>query len=130
LHGQRTFDVVTSRALAPLTRLIPWSMPLVSADGVLLAMKGSSLEQEISSASAELERFGCAPPAILELGVEVVSTAGSGEALSPTRAVRVAHADPSQVAWRAGVGKDVGTESRARRPRGSAQRSARRRHNG
>jgi 16S rRNA (guanine527-N7)-methyltransferase len=130
LHGQRTFDVVTSRALAPLTRLVPWSMPLVSAHGVLLAMKGSSLEEEIVSASAALERFGCAPPEILELGVEVVSTAAPGETLSPTRAVRVAHADPSQVAWRVGVGRGVGTESRARRPQGSTQRSARRRHSG
>jgi 16S rRNA (guanine527-N7)-methyltransferase len=130
LHGQRTFDVVTSRALAPLTRLVPWSMPLVSAHGVLLAMKGSALEEEIVSASAALERFGCAPPEILELGVEVVSTAAPGETLSPTRAVRVAHADPSQVAWRVGVGRGVGTESRARRPQGSTQRSARRRHSG
>src|SRR4051812_26987441 len=30
LHGERTFDVVTSRAVAPLDRLLGWSMPLVS----------------------------------------------------------------------------------------------------
>ena len=29
LHGVRTFDVVTSRAVAPLERLLQWSMPLV-----------------------------------------------------------------------------------------------------
>ena len=30
LHGVRTFDVVTSRAVAPLERLLQWSMPLVA----------------------------------------------------------------------------------------------------
>ena len=33
LHGARTFDVVTSRAVAPLERLLGWSMPLVSPTG-------------------------------------------------------------------------------------------------
>jgi 16S rRNA (guanine527-N7)-methyltransferase len=123
LHGERVFDVVTSRALAPLGRLLQWSMPLVAPDGVLVAMKGRSLEEEIESAADELRRFGCAPPEILELGVEVASTAGSTGALSTTRAVRVAHADPSRVAWPSAVV----AKSRARRPRSSMQRSAGRR---
>src|SRR5690606_7879524 len=42
LHGARTFDVVTSRAVAPLDRLLAWSMPLVAARGALIALKGSS----------------------------------------------------------------------------------------
>lgn len=92
LHGERVFDVVTSRALAPLDRLLAWSMPLVAPDGVLLAMKGRSLEGEIQEAASALRTLGCAPPEVLELGV------GSG--LSTTRAVRVAHAEPARVAWR------------------------------
>jgi 16S rRNA (guanine527-N7)-methyltransferase len=126
LHGERVFGVVTARALAPLTRLLPWSMPLVEPDGVLLAMKGRSLETEIEAAADELRHWGCAAPEILELGLGVASTAAAGGALSTTRAVRVAHADPTRVAWRPAVR----AESRARRPRGSAQRSVRRRHNG
>jgi 16S rRNA (guanine527-N7)-methyltransferase len=124
LHGRRVFDVVTSRALAPLGRLLEWSIPLVAPDGVLLAMKGRSLEDEIQAAAAELRRLGCAPPEILELGVEVASTAPAGGALSTTRAVRVAHVDPSRVAWRTAVD----AKSRARRPRSSGQPSAGRRH--
>jgi 16S rRNA (guanine527-N7)-methyltransferase len=124
LHGQRVFDVVTSRALAPLGRLLEWSMPLVAPSGVLLAMKGRSLEEEIEAASDQLARLGCAPPEILELGLEVASTAATGSELSTTRAVRVAHADPSRVAWRTAVG----AKSRARRPRSSGQPSAGRRH--
>ena len=33
LHGQREFSVVTSRAVAPLGRLLDWSMPLVRQGG-------------------------------------------------------------------------------------------------
>ncbi|WP_460710404.1 16S rRNA (guanine(527)-N(7))-methyltransferase RsmG [Nocardioides dilutus] len=126
LHGHRVFDIVTSRALAPLTRLLQWSMPLVAPHGTLLAMKGKSLEEEIEAAQEELKRLRCATPEILELGVQVVSTAAPQGGLSATRAVRVAHADPSRVAWPTGVG----AQTRARRPRGSANQSAGRRHSG
>jgi 16S rRNA (guanine527-N7)-methyltransferase len=124
LHGQRVFDVVTSRALAPLGRLLEWSMPLVAPDGVLLAMKGRSLEAEIEAAADDLRRLGCAPPEILELGVQAASAAAAGGTLSTTRAVRVAHADPARVAWRTAVG----AKSSSRRPRSSGQPSAGRRY--
>lgn len=91
LHGERVFDVVTSRALAPLERLLVWSMPLVAPHGAMVAMKGRSLEEEIVAAAATLRRLRCGEPEVLELGVD------SG--LSTTRAVRVAHADPAKVAW-------------------------------
>jgi len=68
LHGTRRFDVVTSRAVAPLPRLLDWSMPLVAASGCMLAMKGSSVADEVADARADLERWGCAPPAVLEVG--------------------------------------------------------------
>ena len=51
LHGERTFDVVTSRAVAPLERLLGWSMPLVAPTGALVAMKGTSVEDEIEAAA-------------------------------------------------------------------------------
>ena len=86
VHGER-FEVVTARAVAPLSRLLEWTMPLVSARGALLAMKGSSLEAELTDAAPVLRRLHCAPPQILELGVPP----------STTRVVRVAHVDPSRV---------------------------------
>jgi 16S rRNA (guanine527-N7)-methyltransferase len=89
LHRTRTFDVVTSRAVAPLTRLLAWSMPLVAPRGALVAMKGSSLPEEITEASATLSRLGCGEPETLSLGANVVNP--------PTLAVRVAWADPRQV---------------------------------
>ena len=68
LHGEATFDVVTSRAVAPLPRLLAWSMPLVAAGGALLAMKGSRAGEEVDGARAELRALGCADPEVLLLG--------------------------------------------------------------
>jgi len=84
LHGEATFDVVTSRAVAPLPRLLAWSMPLVAAGGALLAMKGSRAGEEIDGARAELRALGCADPEVLFLG------SGAPAFLDPpTRVVRV-----------------------------------------
>lgn len=56
LHGERRFDVVTARALAPLERLVGWAMPLVGRGGELVAMKGSSAADEIEAAQAVLRQ--------------------------------------------------------------------------
>jgi 16S rRNA (guanine527-N7)-methyltransferase len=53
-HSQR-YDVVVSRALAPLDRLIGWCNRLRAADGVILALKGSSAADEIRAARHQLE---------------------------------------------------------------------------
>lgn len=87
LHGKRTFDVVTSRAVAPLERLLGWSMPLVSPQGALVALKGSSIGEEIEAAREVLEELGCSEPEILILGEGVLEAV--------THAVRVSWADPS-----------------------------------
>jgi 16S rRNA (guanine527-N7)-methyltransferase len=88
LHGKQRFDVVTSRALAPLGRLLEWSMPLVAPTGALVAMKGSSVGGEIDEARQTLDRLGCAEPEVLVLGKDPASTA---------TVVRVAWRDPSRV---------------------------------
>ena len=91
LHGSVTYDVVTSRAVAPLTRLLGWSMPLVSPHGSLVAMKGQSVIEEITEAQHLLHSWRCGVPEVLELGTGVVDP--------PTTVVRVAWADPTQVGW-------------------------------
>jgi 16S rRNA (guanine527-N7)-methyltransferase len=91
LHGERTYDVVTSRAVAPLDRLLRWSMPLVSAHGALVAMKGSSVSAEVEEAAPVLRELGCASPEVITLG--------EGRLETVTCAVRVAWADPSHVSW-------------------------------
>lgn len=74
LHGSAVFDVVTSRAVAPLGRLSRWSLPLVRPGGLLLAMKGSSAPEELSSSRPELERLG---------GVDAQVRIVGGEWLTP-----------------------------------------------
>lgn len=112
LHGERHFDVVTSRAVAPLERLLGWSMPLVAPHGALVAMKGSSIREEIDAAAPVLHKLRCAVPEVRSLGAGVVDP--------QTVVVRVAHADPGQVvlgdARRAG-GRSGGKSRKARRRR-------------
>ena len=51
---QHSYDVVVARALAPLARLIGWCNPLRAADGVILALKGSSAADEVAAAERQL----------------------------------------------------------------------------
>lgn len=109
LHGARTFDVVTSRAVAPLPRLLGWSMPLVAPTGSLVAMKGSSVRDEVDEAAEALAEWGCAEPEVVVLGEGLVD--------APTYALRVAWADPATVSWPLAVGRAGrgGTAGRDRR---------------
>lgn len=89
LHGGPRHDVVTSRALAPLGRLLGWSMPLVAPTGALVAMKGASVGDEIEAAGPDLSRWQCARPEVLVLGAGIVDP--------PTTVVRVVRAEPARV---------------------------------
>ena len=62
-------------------------MPQVAPAGALVAMKGSSVVEEIEAARPVLRKLRCAEP--------VVSTVGEGRIPDPTAVVRVAWADPS-----------------------------------
>jgi 16S rRNA (guanine527-N7)-methyltransferase len=90
--GDRTFDVVTARAVAPLDRLARWCLPLVAPGGELLAMKGASASAEAQSAGAALRTLGCPPPVVIELGAGVLA--------ETTWAVRVARPETGPVGWR------------------------------
>lgn len=111
LHGSRRFDVVTSRAVAPLSRLLAWSMPLVAPHGALLAMKGSSIEEEIAAAASTLAALGCAAPEVRVLGSELLDRG--------TTTVRVAWQDPTRVSWPPAA---VAEATTGRRQRKSAKR--------
>jgi len=81
LHGQRTFDVVTSRAVAPLDRLSEWSLPLVRSGGLFLAMKGSSVQAELDSAARAIAAGRGVLDQVVELGAEFLD--------HPVRVVRI-----------------------------------------
>ena len=81
LHGVAAFDVVTSRAVAPLDRLSRWSLPLVRSGGSFLAMKGSSAETEIAAAAKVISKEKGEVRGVLELGQGLLD--------SPVRVVHV-----------------------------------------
>ncbi len=56
-HRQQ-YDVAVCRAVGPLRELLEYTLPLVKVGGVLLAMKGPSLEKELEDASDALHRLG------------------------------------------------------------------------
>ena len=81
--------MVTSRAVAPLGRLLDWSMPLVRQGGVLVAMKGSSAQEEIDASAKELRKHGAGAVEVLVCGVGVIEP--------PTTVVRVEGTRPSRL---------------------------------
>jgi 16S rRNA (guanine527-N7)-methyltransferase len=91
LAGGDRFEVVTSRALAPLPKLLAWSLPLLAASGAVLALKGSSAQDEIDAASAELTRW--------KVHAEVLVRAAPG--VSPATVVRVVADDAAGLGWQA-----------------------------
>ena len=87
LQGEAVFDVVTSRAVAPMGRLAGWSLPLVRIDGLFLAMKGSSAGDEVEAAGVDIGRLGGRDVQVVTVGdawltppVTVVSVRKSGTA--------------------------------------------------
>ncbi len=99
---RHAFDVVTSRALAPLPRVVAWSLPLVASGGAVLAMKGSSAAQEIEAAAADLARW--------HARAEVVVCEVPG--VSPATVVRVVAGPGAAIGWPAST-----TTRRRRRER-------------
>lgn len=51
-----SFDVVTARAVAPLDRLLGWTIPWLRPGGTLYALKGARWEEELRVAVPELRR--------------------------------------------------------------------------
>lgn len=57
LHGELVGDVVTSRAVAALDKLLRWTFPLVRPGGVLVALKGRRAQEEVEAARGTLRRL-------------------------------------------------------------------------
>jgi 16S rRNA (guanine527-N7)-methyltransferase len=69
-----TFDVVTARAVAPLVKLLDWSLPLLRDGGRLLALKGETAAQEIAEVRAGKRRNAVASIKVHSLGGRFVDT--------------------------------------------------------
>jgi 16S rRNA (guanine527-N7)-methyltransferase len=53
-----SFDLVTARAVAPLSRLLPWTIPFLRPAGVLCAVKGERWREELEEATPVLAQMG------------------------------------------------------------------------
>ena len=51
------FDVATARAVARLSKLLPFTAPLVEEGGYLLLVKGQRADEELAEAARELRKF-------------------------------------------------------------------------
>jgi 16S rRNA (guanine527-N7)-methyltransferase len=114
LHGTREFSVVTSRAVAPLARLLDWSMPLVRQGGALVAMKGASVADEVAAAAGALRRHGAGAVEVLTLGAGLIEP--------PTTVVRVEATRPSGLGW--GAAPTPSSSARSPRSRTKKRKSA------
>ncbi|MFC8597771.1 MULTISPECIES: 16S rRNA (guanine(527)-N(7))-methyltransferase RsmG [unclassified Isoptericola] len=65
-HDAFEVDVVTSRAVAALSKLARMSLPLVRRGGAMVVLKGRNVEREIDPARKVLRSFKTAEPEILE----------------------------------------------------------------
>ncbi|MET7639250.1 16S rRNA (guanine(527)-N(7))-methyltransferase RsmG [Streptomyces sp. NPDC005438] len=64
--------VVTARAVAPLDRLAGWGVPLLRPFGEMLALKGSTAEEELRGARAALHKLGVVETSVLSVGEDTV----------------------------------------------------------
>ncbi len=78
--GRLVGDVVTARAVAPLERLAGLALGLARPGGLVLAMKGAGVEQEVARARPVLRRLGARDVAVVH--------AGNGRVSPPPTVVR------------------------------------------
>lgn len=70
------YAVVTCRAVAPMTRLAGWTIPLLMTHGRLIALKGRSAQAEVEKAWKSIVKAGGCDPHVLEapVGADLEST--------------------------------------------------------
>ena len=69
-EGQKvTAQIVTSRAVAPLDKLLDWSWPLVQKGGKVLAIKGEKAQEELENAQKGISFLKDSPATITTCGL-------------------------------------------------------------
>lgn len=53
-----SFDLVTARAVAPLERLVGWTVPFLRPGGLVYAIKGGRWQEELAAAAEALRTWG------------------------------------------------------------------------
>lgn len=55
--NSKKYDIITSRAVAPLKTILKYAAPLLKPDGYFIAYKSIRTQEEISEASADLKKY-------------------------------------------------------------------------
>lgn len=63
------YAVVTCRAVAPMTKLAGWTLPLLKSHGRLVALKGRSAQAELDKAAREISRLHGMNPRVCDAPV-------------------------------------------------------------
>lgn len=66
------FDIVTSRAVASMEKLIPYAIPRLKKDGYFIAFKSVKVKEEISEAEKILKRYDAKVTDIIEYDLPLV----------------------------------------------------------
>jgi 16S rRNA (guanine527-N7)-methyltransferase len=96
LAGSLVVDAVVARAVAPLDRLVGWTLPLLRPGGRLLALKGERADTELVDAAEAVRAAGGSDAEVVGVGEAgrqtaarvVVVTRGAGPAAGTTAASR------------------------------------------
>lgn len=105
--GRLAVDVVVARAVAPLQRLVRWSLPLLVPGGQLLALKGASAAGELTAAEPLLRRLGATEWDVRRVGTVLADPA--------TTVIRIAAGErPPAAVRRAGGRSSDGSAPRRR----------------
>jgi 16S rRNA (guanine527-N7)-methyltransferase len=56
---QKNFDIVVSRAVAALSRLYPWAQPFLKTNGLLMAIKGAKVVEEVQELRRRFPNLTC-----------------------------------------------------------------------
>jgi len=70
--GKLRAPVVTARAVARLSTLAAWCLPLLDGDGRLLALKGESAVQELADDESAVRRAGAISSQVVVLGEDLL----------------------------------------------------------
>lgn len=74
LHRELAAPFATARAVARLDKLARWTFPLLTAGGMLVAMKGSSAHTELVEDEAVLRRLGMVSAQVNEHGADLLES--------------------------------------------------------
>ena len=68
-RAMHPFAAVTCRAVAPMTKLAGWTLPLLKSHGQLVALKGRSAQAELDKAAKVIGTYRGAHPRVVEAPV-------------------------------------------------------------